>query len=130
MEPEDLQPPVDAGENEVRDLTGRVYAGKHDADAAYVLPAGADRDVSEFRSEILDFRQAIVASSNAMQEEFVDLRQQCAGLRQHLDQKFEQVDQCFAEMQGRFDAAAAGQRQIVDILHGMIRGQGGSTPAG
>lgn len=130
MGPENLEPRVDAGGNEVCDLTGRVHASEHDAAAAPVLGGGAGRDVSEFRSEILDFRQAMVASSNAMREDFVDLRRQFAALRQHLDSKFEQVDQGFVEMRGRFDAAAAGQRQIVDILHGMIRGQGGSTPAG
>ena len=37
------------------------------------------------------------------------------------DRKFEQVDQGFMEMRGRFDAAAAGQQRIVDMLTTILR---------
>ncbi|WP_137145399.1 hypothetical protein [Mycolicibacterium sp. CR10] len=130
MESGDLEPRVEALENQVHDLTGRVQGSERDAAAARVLAGAADRDVSEFRSEIRDFRRATAASFNAMRQDFVDLRQEFVDLRHHVDQRFAQVDQGFTEMRGKFDAVAAGQQQIVDLLHGMIRGQGGGTPAG
>lgn len=71
--------------------------------------------------ELRDFRNATTASFNAMRQDFVDLRQDFADLREHVDRKFEQVDQGFTEMRGRFDAAAAGQQQIVDMLTTIMR---------
>ncbi|GAB3230121.1 hypothetical protein [Mycolicibacterium hippocampi] len=113
MESGDLEPRVAALENQVRDLTGRVRASEHDAAAARVLAGAADRDVGEIRGELRDFRQATTASFNAMRQDFVDLRE-------HVDQGFEQVDRAFAEMRGRFDAAAAGQQQMVELLQPVL----------
>lgn len=106
MASDDLEPRVEALEDQVRDLTARVRATEHDAAAARVLAGGADRDVGEIRGELRDFRQATTASFNAMRQDFVDLR--------------DQVDRGFAEMRGKLDATAAGQRQIVDLLQTMI----------
>ena len=83
-----------------------MRATEHDAAAARVLAGGADRDVGEIRGELRDFRQATTASFNAMRQDFVDLR--------------DQVDRGFAEMRGKLDATAAGQRQIVDLLQTII----------
>ena len=124
MESGDLEPRVAALENQVRDLTGRVRATEHDAAAARVLAGAADRDVGEIRGELRDFRQATAASFNAMRQDFVDLRQDFVDLREHVDQGFEQVDRGFAEMRGKFDAAAAGQQQIVDLLQSVIIDRG------
>lgn len=121
MESGDLEPRVEALENQVRDLTAKVHATQRDAAAARVLAGAADRDVSEIRGELRDFRNATTASFNAMRQDFVDLRQDFADLREHVDRRFEQVDQGFMEMRGRFDAAAAGQQQIVDMLTTIMR---------
>ena len=121
MESGDLEPRVEALENQVRDLTAKVQVTQQDAAAARVLAGAADRDVSEIRGELRDFRNATTANFNAMRQDFVDLRQDFADLREHVDRKFEQVDQGFMEMRGRFDAAAAGQQQIVDMLTTILR---------
>ena len=121
MESGDLEPRVEALENQGRDLTAKVQVTQQDAAAARVLAGAADRDVSEIRGELRDFRSATTASFNALRQDFVDLRQDFTDLREHVDRKFEQVDQGFMEMRGRFDAAAAGQQQIVDMLTTMMR---------
>ncbi len=121
MESGDLEPRVEALENQVRDLTAKVQVTQQDAAAARVLAGAADRDVSEIRGELRDFRNATTANFNAMRQDFVDLRQDFADLREHVDRKFEQVDQGFMEMRGRFDAAAAGQQRIVDMLTTILR---------
>lgn len=127
MEPGNLEERVTALETHVHELAGRVRASEHDAAAARVLAGAADRDVTEFSGELrefggelrefggelrefsgefVDFRQATVASFNALREDFVDLRTH--------------VDQGFTEMRGKFDATAAGQQQIVDLIQTLI----------
>lgn len=110
---DDLEPRVEALEREVRELAGRVRESERDAAAARVLAGAADRDVGEIRGELRDFRHATTASFNALRQDFVDLRE-------HVDGRFKQVDQGFTEMRGKFDAAAAGQQQIVDLLQSII----------
>ena len=110
MDPGDLEPRVAALEYQVRDLAGQVQASQQDAAAARVLAGAADRDVSGFRDDVREFRQATVASFNALREDFVDLRSH--------------VDQRFTQMRGKLDAAAAGQQQIVDLLETIITDQG------
>ena len=119
MESGDLESRVSALEEQVRDLTGRVQSTEQDAAAARVLAGAADRDVSEFRGELnefrgefTDFRRATTASFNALRQDFVDLRTH--------------VDNGFTEMRGKFDAMAAGQQQIVDLLHAIVTDQGHS----
>src|ERR1700737_2236515 len=73
-EPDDLEARVAALETQVRELSERVRGSEQDAAAARVLAGGADRDVSEIRSEIRDFRQATTSSFNAMREDLTDLR--------------------------------------------------------
>ncbi len=67
--------------------------------------------MNEIRAEIREFRQATTASFNAMRADFTDLR--------------DKVDKGFIEMRGKFDAAAAGQQQIVSLLNTLIDQQGG-----
>jgi hypothetical protein len=64
VEPDNLEARVAALESRVRELADlvaasqqRVKANERDA-AAWVLAGGADRDVTEFRHELRDFRQA------------------------------------------------------------------------
>lgn len=131
MEPGDLESRVAALEHEVRDLAARVQTSQQDAAAARVLAGAADRDVSGFRDELRDFRQAASASFNALREDFVDLRSDFSGLRSEfgaLRSEFglfkEHIDQGFIAMRGKFDAAAAGQQQIVDLLETIIPDRG------
>jgi hypothetical protein len=121
VESGDLEPRVSALEERVRDLTNSVQASQRDAAAARVLAGAADRDVSEIRGEIRDFRHATTASFNAMRQDFVDLRQDFVDLSTH-------VDNGFTEMRGKLDVAAAGQQRIVDLLHTVIADQGQSGP--
>jgi chromosome segregation ATPase len=102
----DLEARVAALETQVRDLGDRVRNSEQDAAAARVLAGGADRDVEQIRGEIRDFRQATTSSFNAMREDLTDLRQQ--------------MNDGFTEMRGKFDATAAGQQQIVDLLNTLI----------
>ncbi|BBZ11638.1 hypothetical protein [Mycobacterium branderi] len=98
----------------MHELSGRVRASEQDAAAARVLAGAADRDVTAFHDELRDFRQATAASFNALREDFVDLRTH--------------VDQGFTEMRGKFDATAAGQQHIVDLIQALIADQGRSDP--
>jgi chromosome segregation ATPase len=102
-EPEDMERRIAALEEQVHRLAARVEDNAQDAAAARVLARGADRDVSEFRTELRDFRQATTRSFNAAREDLTDLR--------------EVVDQGFTEMRGKLDAAASGQQQIVELLN-------------
>ncbi|WP_158854368.1 hypothetical protein [Saccharothrix deserti] len=101
-EPEDLESRVAELEARVEELAGLVRATAQDAAAARVLAGGADRDVSEFRGEIRDFRQATTSSFNAMREDLTDLGTT--------------VGDGFTEMRGKFDALATGQQTVVDLL--------------
>jgi uncharacterized coiled-coil protein SlyX len=101
--PDGLEARVAALETQVAELTEKVRYSAHDAAAARVLAGGADRDVTEIRTEIRDFRQATTSSFNAMREDLNDLRQETAN--------------GFLEIRGRLDATAAGQEQIVTLLN-------------
>jgi hypothetical protein len=104
--PDDLEARMTALETQMRELSERVRASEQDAAAARVLAGGADRDVTEIRGEIRDFRQATTSSFNAMREDLTDLRQQ--------------MYNGFAEMRGKFDATTAGLQQITTLLTTLI----------
>jgi predicted nucleic acid-binding Zn-ribbon protein len=117
-QPDDLAARLTALETEVHDLSHEVHATRRDAVAARVLAGGADRDVSEIRGEIRDFRQATTAGFNALREDQLDIRRQIT----RVDDK---VDRGFAEMRGKFDATAAGQQQVVELLNTLIASEHG-----
>jgi chromosome segregation ATPase len=119
-ESDEPDPRVAELERQVRELDRRVRSSAQDAAAARILAGGADRDVAEIRGEIRDFRQATTSSFNAMRADFTDLRREYIELQQR-------VDNGFAEMRGRFDATAAGQQHIVDLLTTIMNEQGGDT---
>lgn len=130
-QPDDLEARVTSLETQFRDLAREVHAGREDAAAARILAGGADRDAHDVRTEIRDFRQATTASLNALREDHIDLRRQMtAGFAQvddrfaKVDLAFAKVDLAFAEMRGKFDAAAAGQQQITDLLTTLVSRQG------
>jgi hypothetical protein len=82
-----------------------------------VKPDSVEDRLSSVESELRDFRRATVASFNAMREDVVSMREYMHAMR-------EDMDNGFIEMRGKFDAAAAGQRQIVELLNGLIADQG------
>jgi predicted nucleic acid-binding Zn-ribbon protein len=130
VEPDNLEARVAALESRVRALADlvaasrqRVEASERDAAAARVLAGGADRDTTEFRHEIRDFRQATVSRFDALREDLVDLREDLVDLRTHVNNGFTTVDQSLTEILGRLDAAAAGQQEIVRLLHTVIGDQ-------
>jgi hypothetical protein len=87
----------------------------------------ADRDVTQFRSELRDFRRATVASFNALREDMNDRFNQVGQRFNQVAHEFARVDDGFAGIRGRLDAAAAGQQHIVELIQGLIddRGEGG-----
>jgi hypothetical protein len=119
-QPPDLEARVTALETQVHDLDERVRHSEHDAAAARVLAGGADRDVSEMRREIRDFREQNTRVLNAMREDLADFRSAVDERFAGVDARFASVDQGFAEMRGKLDAAAAGQQQIAGMLSTLI----------
>ena len=75
-----------------------------------MLAGGADRDVTEMRSEIREFREQNTRLHNAAREDLTDLRSQ--------------MNDGFAEMRGKFDATAAGLQQVTDMLNTLITQEG------
>jgi hypothetical protein len=100
---DDLEARVAALETRVRELSEEVRHSAQDAAAARVLAGGADRDVTEVREEMRDFRRATTASFNALRQDMTDMRD---------------------EMRAGFATGAARQQQIVDLLNTLITGQG------
>jgi len=106
---EDLEGRVNALETTVEGIQRRLRASEQDAAAARVLAGAADRDVTEIRAEIRDFRNATTTGFNALREDFGDLRNN--------------VDRGFSEMGGKFDATAAGQQHIANLIQRLIEDQ-------
>lgn len=93
----------------LEDFNRRLRAAEQDAAGARVLAGAADRDVTEIRTEIRDFRNATAASFNALREDFGDFRTH--------------VDRGFTEMRGKLDATAGGQQHIADLIQRLIDDQ-------
>ncbi|ORV16653.1 hypothetical protein [Mycobacterium celatum] len=105
MSPDSLEARVTKLESQVHQLSERVRASEQDAAAARVLAGAADRDVTEFRDELRDFRRATTASFNAVREDITVLRGHVG------------------EIHGKLDVAAAGQQHIVEIRERLIADQ-------
>lgn len=120
MEPDGLEPRVEALESEVRHLRDRVRAGEQDSAAARVLAGAADRDVADFGAELRDFRRGTIASFNALREDMTDLRSEVTDLRRHVDSGFAGVNDGFAQMRGLLDTTAAGQQELAVLLQQLI----------
>jgi len=120
MEPESLESRVAALETQVRDLDTRLNASAQDAAAARVLAGAADRDVSEFRGELRDFRQAVASSFNALREDMNDRFARVDDQFARVEDQFGRVDDGFTGIRGKLDAAAAGQEHIANLLQQLI----------
>jgi chromosome segregation ATPase len=130
-QPSDLESPVAALETQVAALAERVRHSEQDAAAARVLAGGADRDVSELRGEIREFRDqnnrvlnAMREDLNAMRDDLGDLTNRVDSLTSRMDSLEQKVDSGFIEMRGKFDATAAGLEQITGMLTTLIAHQG------
>ena len=121
MGSENLEPRVSALENQVRDLTGRVRGSEHDAAAARVLAGAADRDVSD---------SAANSAISAVPPRQVSMPSgRTSSTSGRTSPTFGGMfDQGFTEMRGKFDAAAAGQQQIVELIQTVINDQGRRGP--
>ncbi|UQX10066.1 hypothetical protein [Candidatus Mycobacterium methanotrophicum] len=104
-----LESRMDAPEARVDELAEQLQEARQDEVAARVLAGGADRDVEQARSEIRGFRQATVASFNAMRDDLIDL-----GAR---------MDSGFADVRGQLDTTAAGLAHITALLTGLTGGR-------
>lgn len=102
MQPENLEARVTALEVRVRDLTGRVRASEHDAAAARVLAGAADRDVTEIRDELRDFRRATVASFDALRQDMTDGFRRVDERFTHIEEQFAHVDERFTHIEEQF----------------------------
>jgi predicted nucleic acid-binding Zn-ribbon protein len=141
----DLEARMTTLETQFQELAENFRHTKQDATAARVLASRANRDVTEIRTEIRDFRKATTASFNAMREDFTDLRTQvnngfteirsevCRGFAEvrsrfaEVDGKFAEVDNGFIAIRGKLAAAAAGQQEIVTLLNTLIGQQDGQA---
>jgi hypothetical protein len=112
-QPPDLEARVAALEARVGALAEEARAVREDAAAARHLAAASDRDVAGIRSDLRDFRQANVASFNAMRADLTDVPAE--------------VRTGFTEVRGRLDGTAAGLEQITSLLNTLISGQGGQS---
>jgi polyhydroxyalkanoate synthesis regulator phasin len=128
-QPPGLEARVTALETQVSDLAERVRHSEQDAAAARVLAGGADRDVADLRSEVREFRDANNRTLTAMREDLIGLRGEMTGLRGEVTGLRSQVDNGFAEMRGKLDAAATGLEQISGLLSTLI-GQDGPGSGG
>ena len=107
-------------QDELSDIRRRLRAAEQDAAAARVLAGAADRDVSEIRADIRDFRHATTGSLNALREDFVDLREDFRDLREDFSDLRDDVGRGFVEMRGKLDATAAGQQRIAELIESLI----------
>lgn len=104
-------------EAQIGDLNQRVRRSEQDAAAARVLAGGADRDVTELAVKVDANRAAINALGEQTRERF-------DALDRKVDALGRKVDNGFAEMRGKFDATAAAQQQITDLLTTLVDRQG------
>jgi hypothetical protein len=88
--------------------------------------------VTEVRTEVRAFRQATTASFNAMREDLTSLREQMNngfaeihGRLDAADRGFAEVNRSFAQVRGVLDGQAAGQQRIVEMLNVLIDREGG-----
>ena len=104
-------------EARVAALEARLEEVASDAAAARHLAAARDRDLADLGVKVDANRKAINALGQQTVARFDRFEQRMDSLEQ-------KVDNGFTEMRGKFDQAAAGQQQIVELLNAFIAGQG------
>ncbi|MEV0105633.1 hypothetical protein AB0H42_04715 [Nocardia sp. NPDC050799] len=123
---------LSALESEVGDLKHRLQRSEKDAAAARVLAGGADRDTSELRIELREFREQNMRLHNATRSDIADIRGDITEIRGditeirgELGQLNGRVDTLTLEMRSKFDMLTAGQQQIVNLITVALDGKGG-----
>lgn len=119
----DFEERLTALEGEVGDLEHRLQRSEKDAAAARVLAGGADRDTSELRIELREFREQNMRLHNATRSDIADIRGDITGIRGEIGQLNNRVDTLTLEMRSKFDMLAAGQRQIANLITLAIDGK-------
>jgi len=120
-QPSDWESRISRLEEEVRDLRTRTDHTAADAAAARILAGAADRDVSEFKTEMREFRNHNTQLINALSEQVNGRIDQVNG---RIDQLENKVDRGFVEMRGKFDQLAGGQQHIVELLTRVLGDDG------
>ncbi|MET8797053.1 hypothetical protein ABZV91_11485 [Nocardia sp. NPDC004568] len=130
---------LSALESEMGDIKHRLQRTEKDAAAARVLAGGADRDTSELRIELREFREQNMRLHNATRSDIADIRGDITGIhgnitdirgditeiRGELGQLNGRVDTLTLEMRSKFDMLTAGQQQIVNLITLALDGKGG-----
>lgn len=125
----DIERRVTVLEGEVAHLREQVALTASNAAAARELASGADRDVSDVRSELRAHTRAL----NALRETQLEMGVQLMAFREsvdlrfaRVDENFARVDENFAQVQGQFASVGTGMRQITEMLQELIDRQGPS----
>jgi chromosome segregation ATPase len=135
----DLEERMTALESEVGELEHRLQRSEKDAAAARVLAGGADRETSELRIELREFREQNMRLHNATRADIADLRGDSTEIRGELaevrgdiaeilgelGQPNGRVDTLTLEMRSKFDMLTAGQQQIVNLITLALDGKSG-----
>lgn len=112
--------PEPAGDDLARQLRAEIALVAADAQAARMLAAGADRDVSEVRAELRSHTRVL----EALRETQVEQGRAIAELRAEMDTRFAEMDTRFTEMdtrmRGGFATLASGMADITALLHRVI----------
>ena len=105
------------------ELRARLRRVEEDAAAARILAGGADRDVSEIRTELREFRTEMHSFRDqnnrvlsAMREDLTDFRADLTDLRVGLNGVREHMDRNFLMVHSKIDGVAAGLQVITDLL--------------
>ncbi|MFI6312503.1 hypothetical protein ACIBEK_20570 [Nocardia fusca] len=120
-----LEERMTALESEVGELKHRLQRSEKDAAAARVLAGGADRDTSELRIELREFREQNMRLHNATRSDIADIRGDITEIRGELGQLNGRVDTLTLEMRSKFDMLTAGQEQIVNLITLALDGKSG-----
>ncbi|WP_433491689.1 hypothetical protein [Nocardia grenadensis] len=123
---------LSALESEMGDIKHRLQRSEKDAAAARVLAGGADRDTSELRIELREFREQNMRLHSATRADIADIRGDITEIRGditeirgELGQLNGRVDTLTLEMRSKFDMLTAGQQQIVNLITLALDGKDG-----
>lgn len=118
-------------EEQVARLQARVDRADENAAAARILAGGADRDVSDMRTELTAHRQALNALRETQVEHQTEMRAGFAMMNREfamvndefakVNQEFAKVDAGFAEMRRMFATVNTGMAQIVTLIGDLDR---------
>jgi chromosome segregation ATPase len=97
-------------------ISSDAAVGRADAAAARLLAAGADRDVSEIRTELRAHTQVLNALRETQLEQSREMREGFASQGRRIDGLEQRFDGLEQEMRTGFATMAAGMAQITELL--------------